>query len=371
MKFRREQPNLKLIERLRAFPRGGIKPKEQGFIEVAVSIILIATLYWFITSPEEQTYWYLAFLPLVWLALRFGLSGAVVAVFGLNLLAGWIASQLDDPSQRIDLQLFLIALSLTGLFLGAIVSERVWSEARHSTAIAKLAQADRLNSLGALSAAVVHEIGQPVTTLESYAKEAARRIESGELTPSDFNRSLGHLVGETERLRQIVESVQRLGRKDRLQREAVDINEAVDNVLSMLKIEARNTGARLEVGLAPGQLTAKGDPIQLEQAILNLGRNAIQAMAGATGQEDPMLRIWTCTEGDRIGIGIQDNGPGFDAAEIDGNFEPFTSSKLDGLGLGLTISKAIVAQHDGELRVESKPSLGATFTILLPKEPNA
>lgn len=168
-----------------------------------------------------------------------------------------------------------------------------------------------------------------------------------------------------------MESVDRLGRKDRVRREAVNINEAVGNVLPMLKIEARDSEVRLDISLVPGLLSVMGDPIQLEQATLNLPRNAIQAMAGAASQDEPVLQIWTYVEGDCIGIGIQDTGPGLDAAEIEGNLEPFTSSKLDCLGLGLTISKAIVAQHDGELRVESKPGLGATFTILLPKEPNA
>ena len=94
-------------------------------------------------------------------------------------------------------------------------------------------------------------------------------------------------------------------------------------------------------------------------------------MAGAPSQNDQVLRIWTYAEGENIGIGVQDNGPGFDVAVLEENYEPFTSSKLDCLGLGLTISKAIVAQHNGELRVESEPGSGATFTILLPREQSA
>lgn len=263
-----------------------------------LNFALTFALSWFFGFQERPIYWYPVFLPLIWLSLRFGWLGAISSVFVFNLLAAWVAARLPDPSQRIDLQLFLIALSGTGIFLGAVVSERVRAERRHARQIAELAQAGRLISLGELAAGVVHEIGQSLSTLSIYAREGAKRLAAHGLSDSELKTAFGQFVDQTARMKNIVQGVQHLGRKADTRHELVDLNQSFRNVFRMLEIGAKNHNARMNLSLEDNLPRAFGNPVQIEQVILNLGRNGIQAMADIQPATRRNLQIRSFVDGD-------------------------------------------------------------------------
>ena len=335
-------------------------------IEIATILALTIALSWITGFQGDTFHWYPAFLPMIWLSLRFGWLGAISSIFVLNLLAAWVAADLSDPSQRIDLQLFLIVLSVTGIFLGAIVSDRTRVERLNAERLAELAQADRLNSLGELAAGIVHEIGQPLSTLSIYAQEGAKRMEAHELSNSEIKTAFGQFVDQTDRMNRIVLGVQRLGRKVVTPRAAIDLNQSIRSVSRLLEIEAKKHDARIQLSLNDNVPKISCNPIQIEQVILNVGRNGIQAMAEIQPAANRILTIRSFVDGNKVAIAVTDAGKGLDVEELEQVFEPFYSAKDGGHGLGLSISKSIITEHGGDIQVKSSPGDGATFTVLLP-----
>lgn len=351
---------------LRLSPTASDNQTLHASIEIATILALTIGFVWFFGFQGKAIYWYPAFLPLIWLSLRFSWLGAISSVFVLNLLTAWVAAHLADPGQRINLQLFLIALSGTGVLLGAVISERVRAEQQHIQQIGELAQADRLNSLGELAAGVVHEIRQPLSTISIYAQEGVKRAETQNLSESELRSAFGHIVAQTDRMKRIVQSVHRLSRRGGTQREVIDLNQSIQNAARMLEIEAKDLCIQIHLSLEDTPPKTFGDPVQIEQVILNIGRNGLQSMADIQSAAERVLEIRSLFEGDKVGISITDAGRGLRSEKIEQAFEPFYTSKETGLGLGLSISKVIVTDHGGQIYVSSDPDHGTTFTVLLP-----
>ncbi len=225
----------------------------------------------------------------------------------------------------------------------------------------ELIQANKLATLGQIAAGVAHEINQPVAAIRTHADSASVQLRREDAAGA--LRSLANIDRLTERVGIITDELRAFSRKTRSGTVAVGVDGAIDGALLLVSGRLREKGIGLERRRAPAGLAVLAERNRLEQVVLNLLQNAIEALDGVPG---PVIDLGVHVKGKHVTIHIADNGPGVTPAVRERLFTPFTTDKPDGLGLGLVISRDIVAAFGGELVLEPT-SAGARFTIRLAK----
>jgi two-component system, NtrC family, C4-dicarboxylate transport sensor histidine kinase DctB len=223
----------------------------------------------------------------------------------------------------------------------------------------ELIQANKLATLGQIAAGVAHEINQPVAAIRTHADSAAIQLRRAD--SAGALRSLSNIDRLTERVGVITDELRAFARKTRSGTVSVGVDGAIDGALLLVAGRLREKGIQLERRRAPGDLAVRAERNRLEQVVLNLLQNAIEALDGVA---DPAISVRVLAKGQRVTIEITDNGPGVSAAMRERLFTPFSTDKPDGLGLGLVISRDIVAAFGGELGLEATAQ-GARFVIRL------
>ncbi|RKE83865.1 ATP-binding protein [Rhizobium sp. AG855] len=223
-----------------------------------------------------------------------------------------------------------------------------------------LVQANRLAILGQVAAGVAHEINQPVATIRAYADNAKSFLDRGNAETAKDN--LGLISDLTDRIGAITGELKGLARKGRQTPEPVGVKAAIDGALFLLKSRFAGSFDRLTIGDIPQDVTVFGQRIRLEQVLINLLQNALEAIEG---QEKATISIGLARlSPDEVDLTVSDTGPGLPDRVRDNLFIPFTTSKEGGLGLGLVIARDIVTEYGGRLAVDTGP-MGTTFTITL------
>lgn len=225
----------------------------------------------------------------------------------------------------------------------------------------ELIQANKLATLGQIAAGVAHEINQPVAAIRTHADSASVQLKRDD--NAGALRSLASIDRLTERVGVITDELRAFSRKTRSETVAVGVDGAIDGALLLVAGRLREKGIALNRRRAPGGLSVRAERNRLEQVVLNLLQNAIEALDGVA---DPAVTLGVETKGDQVSIHVTDNGPGVAPGVQQRLFTPFTTDKRDGLGLGLVISRDIVAAFGGELVLEPSPK-GARFVIRLAK----
>ncbi len=229
----------------------------------------------------------------------------------------------------------------------------------------QIAQLDRQRSLGQLSGTLAHELNQPLTSILTNAHVAERGLENGRLSPEQHREFLEKIANNARRAGQIVDRVRGYIRPSNTHREPVDLIEAVREVVVLVGDEAHRQGVELVRVLPPYRLMVNVDPIPLSQIILNVLRNAMQALSA-----EPLRRITlSASDGDgRVLLRIADSGPGFANDTLQRIGTPFFTTKAEGLGLGLSISRSIAEDFGGRLVfANDETGGGATVTLELPE----
>ncbi|WP_105435648.1 sensor histidine kinase [Neorhizobium tomejilense] len=225
----------------------------------------------------------------------------------------------------------------------------------------ELVQANRLAILGQVAAGVAHEINQPVATIRAYADNARVFLQRNRKASAEEN--LGEIAALTERIGMITEELKAFGRKGRTPPEAVDLRGAIEGAVVLLRSRFAGRLDILQIDLPPAGLAVTGNRVRLEQVLINLFQNALEALEGRT---EASVNVSVETLADEIVIRVSDNGPGIDPSVRSSLFSPFNTSKEKGLGLGLVISKDIVTDYGGRIEVESGET-GTTFIVYLRK----
>ena len=323
-----------------------------------VQLAAIAAMLWwaFHGAPEDHIkYFYVLFLPVVWVATRHGLAGSSVAI-GL-IQAGVVVAIFDAayPTPVVyDLQAVMIAIAVTGLLLGATVDERtrLGEELRDSL---------KLAAAGRMAAAMAHELNQPLTALMAYASSARQVADAPDAPPGRMQGVLDGLEREARRSGEVVRRM-----RDFFRIGAIDLKPTrLDRLLLRLVDAHRDSAAvqgielRLAIGDAPAVLA---DPMQVEIVLRNLLANAFEALKSFDGPRriDIGLRV----QADSIVATVRDSGPGIAPAMRERLFEPLATSSPSGMGMGLVICRSIIEAHGGRLWMEPGP--GAAFHFSLP-----
>lgn len=281
----------------------------------------------------------------------------------------------DDVFWRRDGSSFPVEYSSTpirderGQTIGTVVVFRDITERRRNAERVRrheLEQAHfgRLSTLGEMASGIAHEVNQPLTAITTNARACVRLIEAGRADMQSCARVMNKIAEQAERAGEVIRHIRRFVRKEQPAVAPVAVADMFETVLVLLHADARRAGVLLfeQVGIGAERVVAQRT--QIEQVLLNLARNAIEAMSDQ--QRERRVLLLARRNRDSVEIRVVDTGPGLGKGSSEHLFEPFVTTKAQGLGVGLSISTGIVEAHGGRLRVESTPGIGATFHFSLP-----
>jgi C4-dicarboxylate-specific signal transduction histidine kinase len=231
----------------------------------------------------------------------------------------------------------------------------------------RLAQVARLNTMTDLAAGIAHEINQPLTAISSYAQSCRFLAGVGRLTEGELVDALDKVSGQVQRAGEVIRRLRSFVRRRRSKAELADINALVGEAVELARTEAHFRNTEIATQLEPSLPPVVVDPVQIQQVILNLIQNALEASADA--RDEPMTVRTARNGGQFIEVEMIDHGTGVDPEAADRLFEPFFTTKPSGLGLGLSISRSIIASHGGRLWHSPNANRGSVFHFTLPAAP--
>jgi PAS domain S-box-containing protein len=253
-------------------------------------------------------------------------------------------------------------------YIGAVqdVTERRLSEATLSKVRSDLAHATRVTSLGVLTASIAHEVNQPLSGIIINAGTCLRMLNADPPNVDGARATALRAIRDGNRASDVVTRLRALFTKKAAAAESVDLNEATREVLALSLSELQRNRVIVREDLAENLPPVSGDRVQLQQVILNLVLNASDAMSDVNDRPRQLVIRTEREEGNRVRLSVQDAGIGFDAQTADKLFDAFYTTKSDGMGIGLSVSRSIIESHDGRIRATSNDGPGATFSFSLP-----
>jgi PAS domain S-box-containing protein len=257
-------------------------------------------------------------------------------------------------------------------FVGAImdVSAAKRAEQELRNAQAELAHISRVTTLGELTASIAHEVNQPLAGVVTNAEAALGWLGAKPPNLDQAREVLGHIVKDGMRAGDVIHRIRALIKKAPPRMSRIDVNEVALDVITLTRSEMLRHGVSLRTELTPGLPLIEGDRIQLQQVVLNLILNAVEAMSGIDEGAREM-RITTGREASSgVLVSVRDSGPGLDPQSVDHLFEAFYTTKPDGMGMGLAICRSIIEAHRGRLWATANEPQGAVFQFTLPLERN-
>ena len=316
------------------------------------------------------------YLPILLMALWFGWRGGLAAAsisgifYAPHILMSWATEPEYRAAQFIEIAMFVVIGGLTGILADHERAQRKKVEetaqklshvyAQLQASFEQLRRADRLSALGELSAGLAHEIRNPLGSIEG-AMQILRRTE----LPAETRQEFGDLGRrEVDRLKGLLTNFLDFARPQMPRRSVIEPRQLLDSVCRLAAETAKMSGVRLRVESIDSVPPVSLDPEQMEQVLLNLVINAVQAMPA---EGEVVLRA--LSNADEVILEVHDEGIGIPPEDLERVFNPFVTTRPDGTGLGLSIAYQIVTQHGGHIEARRNPERGMTFTVTLPLRP--
>jgi len=246
------------------------------------------------------------------------------------------------------------------------ISDEVHAREDARKYLAELAHISRRTSMGEMASAISHEINQPLTAITSYARGCLRLIETGEQDDNRLRDGLARMLASSERAHEVVNKLREYVQDREPRRHDTDVTALLDDCAILLRPEARHHAVELTTHAEPDLPIIGIDAILVQQVIINLARNAIEAI-NSSGSSERRVDIRAETTGQGILIEVSDTGDGLDADQAANLFEPFYSTKGSGMGIGLALCRSIVESHGGRIWAEPQTASGACFRLTLPR----
>lgn len=357
-------------------------PSRSEAIEGVVVLAALSLLTTIIMSlPQEP--WKtvvpaaLLFPMVLWLAARcrpaFAAAGSFIVslsiiwttIFGIGHF-GDATSPIDD--RVLQAQALILVVTLGALVLAALFSERRESAARlaYSNSMLQRERDNKLMSLEAMLGGISHEVKQPVAAIMLNGEAALNFLEDAPPNFEETQSILKDILGDSHRINEVLASTRSLFEGRDQERQTIDVNELVRGVLNLLISELKQTCITARAELTTDLPPVVGNRVQLQQVLLNLIHNAMEAM-GTNNNKTRLLRLKTDYDGGKtVTIAVEDSGPGIDSNTLNTVFDPFVTTKIHGMGLGLAICRTIVERHGGQISVSSDHKSGAQFHFTLP-----
>jgi PAS domain S-box-containing protein len=249
------------------------------------------------------------------------------------------------------------------------LTDRVRESEALQEAQAELAHVTRVMTLGELTASIAHEVNQPLAAIVADANASLNWLAASPPDLGSVREALGAIVKDGHRASEVIQRVRQLARKTSPQKARLDMNDVIRDVVPLIGTEMRSHEVSLRIDLAPALPPVLADRVQLQQVLINLVMNGIEAMASIDGRSRELVIRSQPGDDDHVVVAVQDAGVGIDAQKTDQLFSAFYTTKPDGMGMGLSISRSIIEAHGGRLWATPNPDHGATFHFALPKMP--
>jgi two-component system, LuxR family, sensor kinase FixL len=327
--------------------------------ETYLQAALVALTLWLILEglgSDPARHFYLLFLPLIWIAIRSGMAGAIVA---LAVVQVGVVLGVRYPSTQalpvLELQALVAALTLTGLYLGVMVDER-------ARVADSLKRSLRLAAAGEMAGAIAHEVNQPLTALANYGRSGRMLLEAGRT--AELASVIDRMLGEAQRAAEVVRRLRDFFRQGTTRLEPVAVADLLETIRQVAAAGASRNGVALSIEVDAGIPQLLVDRLQIELLLRNLVTNAVEAVETHAGRDGAITVTAKRDDPQHVRIVIADTGPGVPATAAERLFEPFVSGKSSGMGLGLAVSRAIAEAHGGTL--EARAAAHGEFHLVLP-----
>lgn len=263
--------------------------------------------------------------------------------------------------------MFRIIAARAGAEIERLQAERALrdSEARARQHLTELAHVSRLGSMGELASALAHEVNQPLTAIMTYCRTCLRMLEQGRLSDAALHKAMSNSLNSAEHAREVVSKLRTFIRRGEMKPHPIPAAHMIRQCRVLLDTEARHHQVKLRLSAPDDLPTVRVDSVLIQQVIFNLVRNGIEAI---NESDNPMreLTVRASAEGDKVLVRVSDTGKGVDADLRETLFDPFVSTRKQGLGIGLSLCRSVLDRHKGKLWIEDKPEPGATFCFSLP-----
>jgi signal transduction histidine kinase len=260
---------------------------------------------------------------------------------------------------------FIILESLFIIVLFVNLHRRKQAESEAEQHRNELAHVTRMATMGEFTSSLAHELNQPLTAIRNYASAAGRFLSQGEPDLGRAREALAGIIRGDRRAAEVIRRIREFLKKEESRLLPLNMNHVIQGILAFIRRDSILEGVAIETDLAPGLPAVRGDRVQLQQVLLNLLLNAVEA----TNKAEPDLRKVVVRtengEGRGVKVSVRDFGSGIEEAHLGRVFEPFYTTKPGGMGMGLRISARIIHAHGGEIRAENNPDRGATFYFIL------
>jgi C4-dicarboxylate-specific signal transduction histidine kinase len=234
-----------------------------------------------------------------------------------------------------------------------------------------MAHANRVATMGQLTASIAHEVNQPVTAAVTNAEAALRWLGAQPPDLEEVRQALGRIVKDGNRAGDVIGRIRDLIKKAPPRKDGLEINDAIREVIALTRGEAAKNGVSVQTRLAEGLPLIQGDRVQLQQVMLNLIINAVEAMSGVSEGPRELLISTGKAESDGVLVAVLDSGPGLALASLERLFEAFYTTKTGGLGMGLSICRSIIEAHGGRLWATANVPQGAIFQFTVLAHPDS
>ncbi len=342
---------------------------------LAGGLILACFIVFGLQETDKFKFFYLVFLPVIAFSVKDGLKGAAFSVLFCDVLMLFILYWRSyEASTATELQFLMLSLSATGLFLGAAVSDRERAMEQLATthlhlqeSQSALLQASRLSLASEIAAALAHDLNQPLSSIRNYVRAAKRRLTTEKPEVTAVQSDIDAAVVQVDEAATLLRSTRRFLERGTAHRDHHDLQRVIDSSLSLMEPELRKSGISVATHRPLPRCTVLCSEIQIQQVILNLLRNAKDAIAASGARTGRILiGVSLLNRPGFAEISVSDTGPGVPHDLQPILFQPLQSTKPDGLGLGLSLCSSIVRSHGGELWLDKSTADGATFAFTLP-----
>jgi C4-dicarboxylate-specific signal transduction histidine kinase len=245
------------------------------------------------------------------------------------------------------------------------LTERKRAEEARRQLESDFAHMNRVSMMGQLAASLAHEVMQPIASARNNARAAQHFLDMQPPDLGGVREALACVVGDVDRARDIIDRIREHIKKAPPRKERFDLNAAINEVIVMARSVIIRNGVSLQTQLADGLCPVQGDRVQLQQVVLNLILNAVEAMGSV---EMGARELLISTEQDRVGVlvAVSDSGPGIDPTRLERVFQAYYTTKTSGVGMGLSICRSIIGAHGGRLWADTNEPRGAAFQFTLP-----
>src|SRR6185437_5040573 len=257
-------------------------------------------------------------------------------------------------------------VSGTRIFTGFIrdLTERADAERKLGQMQRELTHVARLSEIGQMGSTLAHELNQPLTAISNYLNAGRRMLGTRQTSGVDrVIEAMDKAAAQAQRAGDIIRRLRQFTEKRETERQEEDINIVVEEGTALALVGARSSGIAIRSELGPDRPAAVIDKIQIQQVVVNLVRNAVEAMANST---EKVLTVATRRQGQMVVITVADTGPGLSPRIVDQLFKPFVTTKAEGMGVGLSICRQIIEAHGGSIHFEKPEQGGARFEFTLP-----